>query len=480
MAIMLKNLIGHGYAIDTETELVEKLNADGMLSFSIMENTQTAPIINSIGKMWTVTKVAGSHDDKEYRIIMVDRTNINQKQILTLTARERHIDDLMRIRDYENITGSRTANSYFSQVFSGTGYKFEIKADKVSSNTWENAGDGETKLKMFQEGLERYGLEFEFNYSNNTFTLIPFISRKANYHISTDVNANNLKLEEDSSECFTYIRGYGDFEDDTKFQEGNLFVEYTHELANAFGKRHAPPIIDGRIKHKETMIEKMEKIIEDSIKLSVDIDFISLQEQYPNAVPNLGDLVQIKDDVVKLKEFIRVVEVTTKRSANNKISSQSVVLGVPRRRQRYYSALNNASSFVSGISGGTKALYTMKEKTDSTIKMTRSLIDSTNALEYNGRGIFGKDEMDVVSLEQGKINYSSDGGETSKSAITGSGINPDAIPMAGNGQNGLVTSDDKAKLDTIRSTANGTAINIKGKFYTFTVDSTGNMKATQI
>lgn len=100
----------------------------------------------------------------------------------------------------------------------------------------------------YLKGLERYHLEYEYEAKTKTFHLYDELSKVADYYIKSGVNADNVKIQEDASKCYTYIRGYGDFDGQQTYTEAGLQFEFTHPLAQLIGKREAPPLIDGRIK----------------------------------------------------------------------------------------------------------------------------------------------------------------------------------------------------------------------------------------
>ncbi|MEJ7543099.1 hypothetical protein WL556_14465, partial [Staphylococcus intermedius] len=84
------------------------------------------------------------------------------KQFLSITARQKQLDDLMTSRVISNVTGSFTVENYFKLVFQGTGYKYKIPV-KVPASRWENAGQGDSRYDMFKAGLDRYGLEYSYD-----------------------------------------------------------------------------------------------------------------------------------------------------------------------------------------------------------------------------------------------------------------------------------------------------------------------------
>ncbi|WP_185160561.1 tail tube TT1 domain-containing protein [Mammaliicoccus sciuri] len=351
MPILIKNLIGKGFPVSTSTNLNEKVSSDGSLTFDIIENDETREIVSSISKMWTVTNVDGYKDKREYKIIMIDRQARGDKNSVSITAIQRELHDLKKSRVYENMTGSFTAFNYFTSVFRNSGYKFKLTT-KPSSSRWENAGDGASRLDMFQDGLKRYGLEYTYDESTKTFTLTSYVENAVKYYISSEVNANNIKLEDDANEMCTFIKGYGGFEEEDDFRTASLQIEFTHPLASVYGKLEAEPIIDGRITSESTMKALLESRIDESFKTSLSLDFVVLQKDFPEAIPKLGDIVPVRDDVLDLNEEVRIIEINTQRDAHNNIVKQDVTLGDPKRRDRYMKNVNKAVKIVTGLGSG--------------------------------------------------------------------------------------------------------------------------------
>lgn len=101
--------------------------------------------------------------------------------------------------------------------------------------------------------MERYSLEYEYDAKTKTFHLYDYIEYKPEYWIKAGVNANNIKIQEDATKCFTFIKGFGGYTDQQTYNEASLQFEYTSPLADVIGKRHAPPVQDGRITKEDTL-----------------------------------------------------------------------------------------------------------------------------------------------------------------------------------------------------------------------------------
>ena len=174
------------------------------------------------------------------------------------------------------------------------------------------------------------------------------LSKVANYYIKSGVNADNVKIQEDASKCYTYIRGYGDFDGQQTFTEAGLQFEFTHPLAQLIGKREAPPLIDGRIKRR-CFEKSMELVIKKSVTASISLDFVAQPEHFPEANPRIGDIVRVAEPTIGYNDLVRIVEITTHRDAYNNIIKQDVVLGDFTMRDRYRKAIHEATNYVKNV-----------------------------------------------------------------------------------------------------------------------------------
>lgn len=448
--VKLVNTIGKEFIFPVETEEVTKLAGDSNVTFEIVENEYNRDIVNAISKMWIVKNVAGEYDPREYVIKILHKGSVGNKSSIKIIAISKHINDLKRMRIIENLTGSFTADEYFKIIFKDTGYTYKI-IGKFYSSRFENAGDGNTRLNMFNEGLKHYNAEFEYNALDKQFIIKAYISHKADYYISDFVNATNFNLEEDATEFCTFCRGFGDFDDGDKFQDARLKVEYRHPLADVIGVYEAAPIKDGRIKKIDELKARVEDTVIQSLKVSLTLDFITLQNEFPEAVARIGDYIPVKGQVIDVFDYVRIVEVKTTRNAAGKIIKQPLTLGDYKKRDRYTRAVSKATSYVNNVTSRVMlSADNTQARIDTASRLTTNLLDFSNALNASSRGLRSVDGLKIVDImARDGIRTSNDGGSTYIDVITGDGINPDAIPLATSTQNGLLSKEDKAKLDAL-------------------------------
>ena len=432
MALILKDLKGNAYPVETVTNHTVRMNGDGMLTFNVIENRQTENFINDISKMWKVENVTGNDDKMVYVVVLAKRKALKDKQIIEVTAKEEQFDYLETHRVYENITGSRTAVDYFSTIFNGTPYSYTM-LDDAYAKEWENAGDGQSKFDMFLKGLERYGFEFQYEPASKTFKLGERISRRPAYYVSKRLNANDISFEEDATNFYTYARGYGDYEGEDNLHEANLTREYPENaespMIELFGIREAPPITDGRITKRATLDKQLENLVEQSAKLSIELDFVALGQNYPFAQPEIGDEIPVIDDTINFNRLLRIHEIKTTRDAHHVVTKQTIVVGDPKREIRYRQSQAGAISDMNDlIAGRTKIRQSVLPRAIN--EATEMLQKTSSELTFSEQGIVAVDKSNpnyVTLLNSSGLGVSKDGGETFHNAITRGAINANLI-----------------------------------------------------
>ncbi|NDR01483.1 SGNH/GDSL hydrolase family protein, partial [Staphylococcus aureus] len=404
MPILLKSLQGVGHAINISTKVSKKLNEDSSLDLTIIENASTFDAIGAITKMWTITHVEGEDDFNEYVIVILDKSTIGEKIRLDIKARQKELDDLNNSRIYQEYNESFTGVEFFNTVFKGTGYKYVLHP-KVDASKFEGLGKGDTRLEIFKKGLERYHLEYEYDAKTKTFHLYDELSKFANYYIKAGVNADNVKIQEDASKCYTFIKGYGDFDEQQTFAEAGLQIEFTHPLAQLIGKREAPPLVDGRIKKEDSLKKAMELVIKKSVTASISLDFVALREHFPEANPKIGDVVRVVDSAIGYNDLVRIVEITTHRDAYNNITKQDVVLGDFTRRNRYNKAVHDAANYVKSVkstkSDPSKELKALNAKVNASLSINNDILKKTERLNAK----VDKVNTKTVTTANGTIMY---------------------------------------------------------------------------
>lgn len=439
MPILISPPRGRGKPVYTTVEHTSKVSSEPIIEFQLDEDEYNYDVVRSINRRWSVSKIWGPDDDTEYLVFMIDRQSVGNKQQVSITCRYKPIDIIKRRRIYAPINGSFKPEKFLDIAFKNSGLNYRL-TEKLPSSEFENAGEGETVEELIKKAMAHWDLEFDIEFDKKTkkytFVFVPYLQKRANYQIDNEINANALKVEEDSGEMATYIRGYGDYTDEQGITGAGLIMKFEHPDAKDIGYYHGDPIKDGRIKDEELMKAKLQKAIDDSIKRSISLDFIVLNKHYPNAIPKVADIVKVRHSVLGLNEFVRIVEVKTTLDLNNKIINQEVTLGEYKRYDRYMNRISVAANAIGGLGGGA---FVRDYRTNSAI--TSSILATTI-------------KMDKES------NASSD-------------------------KDGLMSAEDKKKLDSIDTSAkltakkvDGTVIDLSDK--ELTIDENGNLKIKEV
>lgn len=439
MPILISPPRGRGKPVYTTVEHTSKVSSEPIIEFQLDEDEYNYDVVRSINRRWSVSKIWGPDDDTEYLVFMIDRQSVGNKQQVSITCRYKPIDIIKRRRIYAPINGSFKPEKFLDIAFKGSGLNYRL-TEKLPSSEFENAGEGETVEELIKKAMAHWDLEFDIEFDKKTkkytFVFVPYLQKRANYQIDNEINANALKVEEDSGEMATYIRGYGDYTDEQGITGAGLIMKFEHPDAKDIGYYHGEPIKDGRIKDEELMKAKLQKAIDDSIKRSISLDFIVLNKHYPNAIPKVADIVKVRHSVLGLNEFVRIVEVKTTLDLNNVIINQEVTLGDYKRYDRYMNRISIAANAIGGLGGGE---FVRDYRTNSAI--TSSILATTI-------------KMDKES------NASSD-------------------------KAGLMSAEDKKKLDSIDTSSKLTAKKVDGTIIDLsnkelTIDENGNLKIKEV
>ena len=355
MPILISPPRGRGKPVYTTVEHTSKVSSEPIIEFQLDEDEYNYDVVRSINRRWSVSKIWGPDDDTEYLVFMIDRQSVGNKQQVSITCRYKPIDIIKRRRIYAPINGSFKPEKFLDIAFKNSGLNYRL-TEKLPSSEFENAGEGETVEELIKKAMAHWDLEFDIEFDKKTkkytFVFVPYLQKRANYQIDNEINANALKVEEDSGEMATYIRGYGDYTDEQGITGAGLIMKFEHPDAKDIGYYHGDPIKDGRIKDEELMKAKLQKAIDDSIKRSISLDFIVLNKYYPNAIPKVADIVKVRHSVLGLNEFVRIVEVKTTLDLNNVIINQEVTLGDYKRYDRYMNRISVAANAIGGLGGG--------------------------------------------------------------------------------------------------------------------------------
>lgn len=417
----VRDLAGEEYILQSTINNQYELNGNRDISLTIRPSKANNEFINEIGKMWTVV----DHDEVEYKIIYLKRTGKGNSQTVEIKAIPLFFDDFDNDRVYEEVTEHMTADNFFTRLFAGTGYTFEIVGSFLAVQ-WQGLGKGDPKLEIFKRGLDRYFMEFRLE--GKKVYLEAKIGRDTDFMYRHRLNASNIVEEVDASEFWTYAKGYGDFSDDEEgggYQEANLFREYVSPLEGILGikRRHAPPIIDGRITNSSTMDAALKKLVDESLKVSVSATIHQLKKQGFKGVPELGDRVYLIDERIGLNAEVRIVDMNITRNWKGDILSLELTFGTPSITKRHQAKIDASRRAITELVEGKRQLP--YNALDEAVRVATEALRSAQTQLIFDNGIIAQDKSDpnrMVLFNSEGIGISDNGGIDFTEAITADGF----------------------------------------------------------
>src|SRR5699024_6514097 len=205
---------------------------------------------------------------------------------------------------------------------------------------------------------------------------------------------------------------------------------YTHPAATLVGKWEGPPIVDGRVKNRDTLDEMMHKAVEESLAITVEGTLHDIRQMgYDIAVPLKGDRVFLMDDRINLDQEIRVQAVKTTYDERDNIIGCEVTFGSQSIRERYKASLNSLSkNFQDLIEGKLKLPIISLEQIG--MDMIKNIHDASSEIifgDFGMQAISKTNPNNVFGVNSEGWYISQDGGRTPKTIATAQGIYADAL-----------------------------------------------------
>ena len=451
--MFIRDLQGNEYTLFTDFEHADELNTNDSIRMKIPYDKNHGEFLSQTTDLehWIIGDIIGIN---EYRIVYSKKITKGNSFYVDIIANPEVIERLDELRVYKRYDHYFTDVQFFNLVFANTPFTVMINGSSASL-MWEGVGDGESKLSMFKRGIKRYG--FEFKIVGNVVYLYDKIGNDTNYEFRYKLNAANIVKETDSQEFFTAIRGYGNYEQDEKDIDGKALLKdtYISPLASVYGEKWAPPLRDGRVKVAGTLRKEMERIVDESLKISFSADIYDLSRQgydYQHTV--LGDRVFLVDERIKEDVEVRVVKKEVKYSAKKEIIDLKITFGTTSMTDAYKTSLQTTVKEFSEIMAGRKAIPFAALDIVSR-SMVSKIQNTSSELLFDDMGIHAIDKKNannIVTMNSSGWMLSTDGGRTAKTALTAEGIVADAITTGHLNANLItVTGGDNSRFVEIKN-----------------------------
>lgn len=394
------------------------VNGEKLISLNVFDtdkNTKSYPYVKEENVI--------TFDGEEYVIKEVGKKPIGQTYYKEVVCIHKFFCDMREQRIYESYTQSFTFTAFMNLVFNGTGYTFEVIGNFLAES-FENFGDGEDKLALFNEGLSRYSAEFEI-----MGTVIRLSKRKGlstpTFKLLYNHNIKTIDYKQNTNNLSTFIRGFG-----KKNEDGTYVVtgSYTSPNASLFpantpdGLRHAPPIKDERYTTQEGLDLTLEEALIDVPEVSITLSFADMRKYgYPHAVPNDGDDVYLIHEPFGLDLTVRIIKIVEYFDKDLNPIDCDVTLGNPRENITDQFTNNDKTLGQILDPNGRVRLSYLDEQTK---RLSEALATVETELEFNN-GIIARDKTNpnrVVILNSLGLCISPDGGNTITEAVTWQGF----------------------------------------------------------
>lgn len=427
---VVKDIQGKVFALEAELQLTEEENGMVTLEGDIMPTESNKKFIREINEHW---RISGVYPEKygDFYIQIIDKKGYGDLPTLSVKAVPYFIHKMQTTTFDGYYTGSRTAQAFFSLLSSKTGMQFQIEDFKEAFG-WEKFGLGVHSIKEFNRALNNYGYTYEVD-SPSTIKLKDSIGRDVQYMIKNPHNSSDMSLNIDRSEVFTYVQGYANFdENDSNFYESaKLYDFYKHPtLYDALGHLEAETYTNQTITQQATLHKYLKKIVDESIKYTIKTDF-KILEDYPFAVPQLGDRIRVQDDAIVLNDTVRLVKIKTSFDTYGDITDYDLDFGNLPIGERIKSNLESTQRQIDEIlSGRSPIRYQMLD--NNVAAVIKSFKESETEIKYGNYGGYSgqflidpNDPNNVMALFSRGIaitNNSFAGGIDNNLAITHDGV----------------------------------------------------------
>jgi phage minor structural protein len=415
--LIVTNLAGTSEIITDYTNLTRKkrVNGEQSISFLLLKTDRNSHSFDLVSEESIV-----EYDSIEYRIKgLVERTE--GKPIKSITAYHTFFDIVDEYRYTTLTTGFKSINTVLSFIFSGLDWTFSV-IDSFSAVEFENFGN-ENCLSLFQKVIDRYQAEFEI--IGNDVRIKKKIGSTADFQFRYGYNIKTFKRNVNTSNLSTYIKGTGKLDED---ENPIVSAEYTSPMSEVYGIRHAPPYSNEAITNYDTLVEYLRAKLQDTPEISIELEFVSLQEQgYTSVNPNIGDTVPTIYEPLNIDVDLRIVE--SEDYPESKKSPKVTLSTTPKSFVK--SVMDYQKSLLDKIYDENIGKLKYNVYDEAVKKATEALNNSLTQLEYpENMGILARDPDDpnkITVFRSEGIGISSDNGVTFKTAVYSGGIVTDLL-----------------------------------------------------
>lgn len=207
-------------------------------------------------------------------------------------------------------SGSHTLNNHLTFALTGTGWTFTVDSAVANvTNFITNFGD-ENIIALVNKICKYHQVEYII-LPNKTVHFAKQIGGDYDYQYRYKYNVSDVTLVEDSTNLYTFVRGYG---------ADGLAVSYTSPNLSVFGKKEPDPIRDDRFTNAAALTNYIKNSITDVPELAIESRIPELTSR------ETGERIWLIYEPLNIEMQTRILK-QTKVLRNNELITDSVVFG---------------------------------------------------------------------------------------------------------------------------------------------------------
>lgn len=373
-------------------------------------------------------------EGQEYIVKETNEIGVGITKVKEFVAVRKIFDDLVNHYVYTKTTQSNSLGYFLNLILAGSGYTANV-IGAFGNERLEEFGE-DNALALFQSLLNTF--EAEFTTTGKTITVRDRVGGNSNFRFQYKHNITGIKINIDTKNLSTYIKGYGKPAVDSKGKPTGEYVvvgEYTAPNASLYGILPATPYRNDKITNELTLLKYMKQQVQDSPLLSAQVDFIEFRDLgYPVPKPNLGDscfiIYEPFDNMVfetrltKVSRQLYLDADQTWKSYKTMVEFATVQKDVTDTLARFQ---QTSKAFERLLKGQATLPYSVL---DEAVRLATEALNSAQTELTFDNGILAVDKTNannIVVLNSAGLGISTNGGDTYDNAITALGINATVI-----------------------------------------------------
>ena len=248
-------------------------------------------------------------------IVTVDGNDFKVKQYSdtafskTITATSIFFE-LSKVQKIGIFSGSHTLNNHLNFAFTGTGWTYTVdSAVSNITNFIENLGD-DNIISLIEKITKYHQVEYIIM-PGKTVRFAKQVGPDNDFAYIYKHNVSDVVLTEDTTNLYTFIRGFG---------ANDLQVSYTSPNLSTFGRLEAAPVRDERFTNTSALTNYIKNSITDVPELAIESRIPELTSR------ETGERVWLIYEPLNVEMQTRILK-QTKIIVDDELITESVVLG---------------------------------------------------------------------------------------------------------------------------------------------------------